>query len=228
MPDELPSAVALVALIGLIGAVTWQDGVPSDDSGVMGGLPPRVAAPQFLAEQASFAQTFPDSQAFAGIAAGAEAIRSKLDPTSPPAQLLIPSIDVHRPVEAVGANRFGIMELPKNAWNPAWYKSGPVPGARGDAVIEGHAGYPDAPGLFGRLATLRPGDPVVVVLADGSRRLFLVVSSEVLPIGAAPAGMGQPIGPARLTLFTCTGKFDRNSDSYASRLVVEATYAGLA
>jgi hypothetical protein len=218
----------LAALIGLIGAVCWQDGVPSNDSGVMGALPPRVAAPQFLAAQPVSVGTLPDTQAFAGIAASAESIRKRLVLTSPPVQLLIPSIDVHRPVEHVGANRFGVMDLPANAWNPGWWKGGPVPGSLGDAVIEGHAGYPDRPGLFGRLANLRPGDQIIVVLADGSRRLFLVVSSAILPIGAAPAGMGQPDGPARLTLFTCAGKFDKNSDTYANRLVVEANYAGLA
>jgi sortase (surface protein transpeptidase) len=77
--------------------------------------------------------------------------------------VLIPSINVHRPVEAVGLDGHGAMKNTVNLWNAGWYKDGPVPRAPGDAVIEGHAGYPDAPLLFSRLGRLHPGDKIVVV-----------------------------------------------------------------
>jgi hypothetical protein len=144
----------------------------------------------------------------------------------PPVQLLIPSLNVHRPVEAVGTSRFKVLNLPVNAWNAGWYKDGPVPGAPGDAVIEGHAGYPDQPMLFGKLSSLQPGAQIVVVLADGSRRLFLVVKTTSVPVGVAPPGLADPNGSPRLTLITCTGSFDASTFSYSRRLVVEATYAG--
>jgi len=149
-------------------------------------------------------------------------------PTSPPATILIASLDVHRPVEPVGVNRKGQMYLPQNLWNAGWYKDGPVPGAPGDAVIEGHAGYPDAPLLFAKLPQLRSGDKIVVVLADGSRRLFLVDSLAIWRAGTGPPGLGEPYGPPRLTLITCTGPFDDHYKSYADRLSVEAHYVGLA
>jgi LPXTG-site transpeptidase (sortase) family protein len=103
-----------------------------------------------------------------------------------------------------------------------------VPGARGDAVIEGHAGAPRHPLLFGKLATLKPGDQIIVVHADGTRRLFLVVSMTTVPAGSAPSGLAEPAGPPRLTLVTCTGHFDKKSFWYSDRLLVEARYAGLA
>jgi LPXTG-site transpeptidase (sortase) family protein len=118
------------------------------------------------------------------------------------------------------------MNLPSNGWNAGWYQGGPVPGAPGDAVIEGHAGYPDQPMLFGKLGSLRRGDQVVVVLADKSRRLFQVVSITSVPVGVAPPGMGDASGAPRLTLITCTGSFDATSFSYSRRLVVQASYAG--
>jgi LPXTG-site transpeptidase (sortase) family protein len=149
-------------------------------------------------------------------------------PTAAPATILIPSLNVHRPVEAVGLDRAGRMYTPQNFWNAGWYKGGPVPGAPGDAVIEGHAGYPNAPLVFGRLRQLRSGDKIVVVLADGSRRLFLVDSSAIWPAGTGPPGMGEPYGPPRLTLITCTGPFDDDYKTYADRLAVEASYVGLA
>jgi len=149
-------------------------------------------------------------------------------PTSPPSTILISSLDVHRPVEPVGVNRKGEMYQPRNLWNAGWYKNGPVPGAPGDAVIEGHAGYPDAPLLFARLRDLHQGDKIVVVLADGSRRLFLVDSMAIWRAGTGPPGLGEPYGPPRLTLITCTGPFDDHYKSYADRLSVEAHYVGLA
>jgi LPXTG-site transpeptidase (sortase) family protein len=148
-------------------------------------------------------------------------------PTAPPVQLLIASMNVHRPVEAVGLDRRGVMKVPLNWWNAGWYKGGPVPGAPGDAVIEGHAGFPDQPLIFGRLDNLRKGDKIVVVLADGTRHLFRVVSKSKVAVGKAPLGLGQPYGLPRLTLITCTGSFDADKFSYAERLVVEASYAGL-
>ena len=148
-------------------------------------------------------------------------------PRAAPVQILIPLLDVHRAVDKVGTDRYGRMELPGNSWNAGWYKGSPVPGAPGDAVIEGHAGYPGKPMLFGRLVTLRPGDKIVVVLADHTRRLFIVVSTSSLPVGTTPAHMAEPYGPPRLTLITCTGHFDKDRYSYSSRLVVEARYAGV-
>ena len=147
-------------------------------------------------------------------------------PRARPVQLLIPTLDIHRAVEAVGVNRAGVLNLPANAWNAGWYAAGPVPGAPGDSVIEGHAGYPGQPMIFGRLVTLKPGDRIIVVLADGTRQLFLVDSITTVPVGSAPPGMAEPYGPPRLTLITCTGHFDQNSYSYSRRLVLEASYAG--
>ena len=81
--------------------------------------------------------------------------------------------------------------------------------------------------IFGKLVTLKPGDRIIVVLADKSRRLFLVVSTSMVPVGSAPRGFGEPYGVPRLTLITCTGHFDKNSYSYSERLVVETRYVGL-
>jgi Sortase domain len=150
-----------------------------------------------------------------------------LIPTAPPVQILIPLLRVHRTVESVGTNRSGVMDLPTNGWNAGWYKAGPVPGAPGDAVIEGHAGYPDQPMIFGKLSTLKAGDQIVVVLADKSQRLFVVVSATSIPVGSAPPGFASPYGPPRLTLVTCSGDFDATTHTYSRRMVLQASYAGV-
>jgi hypothetical protein len=218
--------VALAAMLLAALAFAPRDGVPVDDNFVW-PADSRLAAA--TVEQPSFGLTLlgVSSLSDRARAAGVAFSNQALVPTAAPTLLLIPSLRVHRPVEGVGVDRWGMMDLPVNGWNAGWYKSGPTPGAPGDAVIEGHAGYPDQPMLFGKLATLQPGDKVVVVLGDGTQRLFIVQSMSVLPIGKAPAGMGEPYGPPRLTLITCTGHFDQDQKFYANRLVVEASYAGI-
>ena len=147
-------------------------------------------------------------------------------PTAAPVQLLIPLLDVHRAVEKVGVDQFGVMNLPVNSWNAGWYSKGPVPGAPGDAVIEGHAGYPGKPMIFGKLGTLLPGAQIVVVLGDGSSHLFVVASIRSVPAGTIVPGLATPYGVPRLTLITCTGHFDKKNHWYSDRLVLEARYAG--
>ena len=212
---EVAGVVVLLAAL----LFTWSDGPPADDSVEL-----VIPAPTFTASVEGYADPAHDRTPVSAPAP----LPEPPVPTAPPAMILIPSINVHRPVEAVGLDSHGAMEVTQNLWNAGWYKGGPVPSAPGDAVIEGHAGYPGAPLLFGRLPRLHAGDKIVVVLADGTRRLFLVDSLAVWPARTAPPGMGEPYGPPRLTLITCTGPFDDHYKTYADRLAVEATYAGLA
>jgi hypothetical protein len=221
---EVILGVVLVAAVGL----TPRDAVPAENTDSLIG--PNVHFTVAPEQQPTFGLALPGLSNLSSWASTSGALVSAqaLIPTAPPAQLLIPSLNVHRAVEAVGTNRYGVMNLPVNGWNAGWYGAGPIPGAPGDAVIEGHAGFPNQPMIFGHLSQLRAGDQVVVVLADGSQRLFVVVSQATFPVGKAPAGMGEPYGPPRLTLITCTGSFDASSYSYSRRLVVELSYAGLA
>jgi hypothetical protein len=222
MPARLAGEGVLAVMLVATLAFSPRDGAPVGQSAVLAVPVPTLMSP--------FGQAaLPDSQSLSALATTAEVSVSgkALIPTAPPAQLLIPALNVHRAVETVGVNRSGVMNLPVNAWNAGWYKGGPIPGAPGDAVIEGHAGYPDQPMIFGKLGKLHAGDQIIVVLSDGSRRLFLVDSMATVPVGTAPAGMAEPYGPPRLTLITCNGHFDQTSYSYSSRLVLEASYAGV-
>jgi LPXTG-site transpeptidase (sortase) family protein len=218
--------VALGALLLVALALNPHDGVPGNGNDSRITAPFRLQATQV--DQPSLGLTLPGLNRLPAWASNSGAVvkaRAELV-GGPPVELLIPSLNVHRPVEAIGANRSKVLNLPVNAWNAGWYKDGPVPGAPGDAVIEGHAGYPDQPMLFAKLSSLKPGAQIVVVLADGTRRLFLVVRTTSVPVGVAPPDLANPDGAPRLTLITCTGSFDANTFSYSRRLVVEASYAG--
>jgi LPXTG-site transpeptidase (sortase) family protein len=222
MVGEAMLGVALVAAL----AFSPRDGVPGDEGAIW--PQPGVRLQAISGEGPLLGLALPGLAKIAAVAKDSGVLVSSqaLIPTAPPVQLLIPSLNVHRPVEGVGTNRFGVMNLPLNGWNAGWYKAGPVPGAPGDAVIEGHAGYPDQPMLFGKLANLRRGDQIVVVLSDGSKRLFEVVSMSTVAAGAAPRGLAEASGPPRLTLVTCTGHFDPDNKYYSQRLMVEAKYVG--
>ena len=221
VPTQLLGQVVLTSLLVVTVASSWRDGIPTDQFVELGAPPP--------ADMASMQGSNNLSAKPPSVPVVAPATPPKpRAPTARPVQLLIPLLDVHRAVEKVGVDQSGVLALPVNAWNAGWFEWGPIPGAPGDAVIEGHAGYPGQPMIFGKLATLRPGDRIVVVLADGSHRLFLVVSMSSVPAGSAPAGLADPYGPPRLTLVTCTGHFDKKSYWYSERLLVEARYAGLA
>jgi hypothetical protein len=224
---QLVGEVVLGVLLVAALAFTPRDAAPTSNADDLIG--PGVHFSVVPGEQPSFGLGLPGLSSLSGWASSSGAVVSAraLIPTAAPAQLLIPLLRVHRTVEPVGTNRSGVMNLPTNGWNAGWYQGGPIPGAPGDAVIEGHAGYPNQPMIFGKLSTLRPGDQIVVVLGDKSQRLFTVVSQSSVPVGSTPADFASPYGPPRLTLVTCSGDFDATTHSYSRRLVVQASYSGL-
>jgi sortase family protein len=219
--------VVLIALLTAAMAVAGRDGVPTDEH-VDLGSPPVSGFASMQVPVNDLTGKFDAASRLPVVPAPDTQPLVPTGPTAAPVELLIPLLDVHRPVEKIGMNQSGVLDLPINFWNAGWFKYGPVPGAQGDAVIEGHSGYPGQPLLFGRLYLLRPGDRIIVVLADRSRRLFIVASKATVPAGASPQGLADPYGPARLTLITCTGSFNKYTYSSSQRLLVYANYAGLA
>jgi hypothetical protein len=217
---QLVGEVGLAVVLAVTLVFTWRDAVPSDTYVFAAGPASSVQASDNNLRLGRPAQASTSHSVAMAAPAQAQV------PTAPPVQILIQDLNVHRAVEAVGVGRSGVIDVPVNSWNAGWYNGGPVPGAPGDSVIEGHAGYPGQPMIFGKLATLRPGAQVVVVLSDGSRQLFLVGSMSSVPVGTAPPGFAEPYGPPRLTLITCNGYFDSNTYTYSSRLAVELSYAG--
>jgi Sortase domain len=221
---KLVGEVALAVLLGVALAASWRDGVPSDGYVDVGGpIKSGIALMQVSGNNLySGKPSLVPKQPVPTPVLQAPIL------TSSPVRLLVPSLNIHPPVEALGLDGFGAMDTPNNIWDVGWYKAGPVPGAPGDAVINGHAGYPGQPLIFGRLAKIQPGEQIVVVLADGSRQVFTVDSVASWPAGSVPPGMFEPYGPPRLTLYTCDGVFNSDNKTYASRLVVEARYSGVA
>ncbi len=222
---QLVGEVALAVLLGVAMAASWRDGVPSDGYiDTVGPIPSGIALMKVSANNLYTGKPFL-------ILKPPPPTPPPLQPpipTSPPVRLVVDSLNIHPPVESLGLDRYGALDTPNNIWDVGWYNAGPVPGAPGDAVIDGHAGYPGQPLIFGRLVALHPGEQIVVVLSDGSKQVFSVDSVASWPATSMPPGMFEPYGPPRLTLITCDGKFNSDNKTYSSRLVVEASYLGQA
>ncbi|MHB8572507.1 MAG: class F sortase [Candidatus Dormibacteria bacterium] len=166
-----------------------------------------------------------------GVQQDAAAIRSvavataELGPVTPD-HIMIPSISVDARVEPVGVDSTRSLETPENVWNVGWYSGGPSPGAQGDAVIDGHVGYPWSPLVFGELSLLNVGADVLVLLSDGTRLRFIVTDRRSWASTASPPGLFRRDGPPTLSLITCAGAYDPVSSQYPDRLIVEAGYVG--
>jgi Sortase domain len=145
---------------------------------------------------------------------------------APPVRLLIPSLNLNARVELLGLDSSGAMQTPRNIWNVGWYRGGPSPGAPGDAVIDGHVGLPGSPLVFSGLGRLAVGADVIVVLADGTRSRFRVSGVRSWPATSHPTGLFSRDGRPRLSLITCTGRYDGGSQTYANRLIVDSSFVG--
>lgn len=138
-----------------------------------------------------------------------------------PRRLRIPSLGIDTSVEAVGLTHDGALGIPSTPFVVAWYDLGPRPGDPGNAVIEGHLDHPGGPGVFWYLDELKAGDKVLVQIANGSWKTFVVVDSVEYPWNRAPLDLiFGPSSSANLNLITCEGTFDRGAHNYDHRRVV--------
>ncbi len=150
-------------------------------------------------------------------------------PTPAPSQaaivrLKIPAIKVDAPISVKGVDGRGVMQDPDSWYDVVWYNFSGRPGfgSGNNAVFAGHVDYiRHGPAVFWDLNKLKPGDPVDVVLGDGTDYTYHVTSMAVY--GANDAPVDQIIGPTNtesVTLITCNGTF--SAGEYNNRLVVRA------
>jgi len=146
---------------------------------------------------------------------------------SAPVRVVISAIGVDAPVERVDVGDDGMLQPPSlsEAARVGWYRRGPTPGERGNAVLVGHVDTAaTGPAVFYELGRLKPGDGVTVARQDGSAATFRVDSVQLFDKTSFPAGQVYgPAGDARLQLVTCGGTFDREREGYLGNTVVTAS-----
>ncbi|MFJ9814428.1 class F sortase [Streptomyces sp. NPDC101151] len=148
-----------------------------------------------------------------------------------PQRIDIPELGVQAPVTARGLDDRGAVDPPPldQPGVVGWYGSGTTPGAAGTALMVGHVDTATRPAVFYKLSTLKPGETVRVVRADGKVAAFTVDDIRVLArddFDAQQAYGPRKPGRAELRLLTCGGTFDRTSGSYTANVVVSAYLTG--
>jgi LPXTG-site transpeptidase (sortase) family protein len=148
----------------------------------------------------------------------------------PPVTVRIPAHDIEVPVDPVGVQADGQMEIPPLAERGGWYRFGAAPGqVTGTAVIAAHVDSVASAGSgpFARLKDLAPGDAVEVTLADGRRQDYTVTTvSQVAKPDVPWRDIFVRDGAPRLVLITCGGVFHRAVGHYADNVIVTADPVG--
>ncbi|MDO5111686.1 MAG: class F sortase [Clostridia bacterium] len=106
----------------------------------------------------------------------------------------------------------------------AWFKYGPAPGDRGNAILDGHNRWKNKYGVFNDLIKLQTGDEIVIEMDDGSFTYWYVhevnkFERESVPPEVMELHWGEE---PMLTLITCTGTFDYKVGTHTHRCVVVA------
>lgn len=144
-----------------------------------------------------------------------------------PATLSVNDIGIGRaPIDAVGVEPDGGMEIPTDIARIGWYRYGPEPGAdEGTAVLTAHIDdRTQGKGVFYDLDELQEGDDVEVRMSDDSVRRFTVDEVRQIPKVDLPTGdLFRRDGVPRLALITCGGAFDAGSRHYRDNIVVLAS-----
>src|SRR5258708_5233068 len=134
-----------------------------------------------------------------------------------PAELLIPSINLTSPVQPLGVNSRGEMDVPDGSTsNVGWYEYGTVPGNTGSAVFDAHIFA-----AFKNLHNLKVGDDVYVITHGGTELHFVVEDAETYALADVPLQkLFNQSDAARLNLITCAGQLTADRSTFDHRLVV--------
>ena len=143
-----------------------------------------------------------------------------------PIGLDIPAVGVNTPVQQLGLNPDGSVQVPPltRYSHAGWYKYSPTPGQLGPSIILGHidsAAY--GPGVFFKLGDLRQHDMVSITLADHIVAVFGIERVVAYPKSQFPTlQVYGNTDHAALRLITCGGTFDPSKRSYEDNIVAYA------
>jgi hypothetical protein len=218
------AAVGAVLAAGLAGVV--RSG--GDDGTALTSPPPspRTGDPQPAAPAPPTATTPVPFVPVQDAAVGAQPVPDVLAPVS----LTLPTLGVEVPVDPVGVDDDGQMEIPPLAERAGWYRFGPAPGSdEGAAVIAAHVDSVASAGLgpFAKLRDLDPGDQAVVQLADGATVTYTVreVTSSPKTDVTWPDVFVRD-GPPELVLITCGGRWVPQIRHYSDNVIVYLSPVG--
>jgi LPXTG-site transpeptidase (sortase) family protein len=130
-------------------------------------------------------------------------------------------------VLAMGVNKSGELDTPRNIFDVGWYESSGKPGQGGTMVIDGHNGGPHVYGVFKNLPNLATGDIIQIERGDGVIFKYKVVENTSVDLNDSDAYMSTAMrspetGIESVTLISCTGEWSQSQGTYLSRQFTRA------
>jgi hypothetical protein len=137
-----------------------------------------------------------------------------------PQTVMIWRLGIFAPIDPMGLESDGTLEVPDDAQKAGWFRKGPAPGQRGAAVVVGHYDSSTGPGIFYPLKKLRVGDEVGIVDSAGGEFLFEItrieqVDKDLFPTSSVYGSTSKP----SLRLITCKGDIDPATGHYTDNLI---------
>ncbi|PIR44017.1 hypothetical protein COV23_02110 [Candidatus Wolfebacteria bacterium CG10_big_fil_rev_8_21_14_0_10_31_9] len=140
-----------------------------------------------------------------------------------PIKIKIPIIGIDANTQLIGAKDNGVMETPTNYYDVGWFKLGPKPGEKGNAIIIGHLDTKISPNaVFFNLYKLKSGDEIIVENNNNTTAVFRVIESKTYKYDESPQEVFGQTEKKRLNLITCTGNWLEDKKMYDERLVINA------
>ncbi len=150
-----------------------------------------------------------------------ETYRWQGQPTDPKL-ITLSTINTEGFIQKVGVDQNKQIAVPNNIHVAGWFNQSVLPGEKGLSIIDGHVTGRVNNGIFKDLEKLKDGDTFKIEFGNGTSKDFKVVKKvDVLVKDAAGVLFSQEPGIERqLNLITCSGVFDKKSQSYPNRLIV--------
>ncbi len=237
--------IVVGALLLVLPPVLWQQTRAATDVGTPpGSMPtesatspdrPSASKPNVDRDEPSAPAAVPPSPS--SEAAADDAGRKKLPVEAranpgtrpaPPVWISLPALGVSAaPVDPVGLDPDGAVDLPDDVRRVGWYRQGPRPGEAGNAFFTSHVdSRTQGPGVLFDLSRSQPGDPVLVTHADGTTSTWQIVARERIVKGSYPMQrVFRFDGEPGLVIDTCGGRFDPDTGSYENIDIVYAVPA---
>lgn len=143
-------------------------------------------------------------------------------PPSQPRSITIKAKNIYGIIQKVGTTKDNSVGSPGNIYFAGWYTDSVKPGEKGLSIIDGHVAGKYSDGIFKHLADVKINDTVQIEFGDNSIKLFSVVEVKSLaePQSAAYLFSKRADIDSQLNIITCSGKFDKATQLYDSRLIL--------
>lgn len=137
-----------------------------------------------------------------------------------PTWIMAPSIGLFSPMQGVGINEKGEMDVPPgDSNNVGWYEYGALPGQHGTAVLDAHVFA-----AFRNLNQVKPGEYIYIFMQSGRILSFKVTEAALYDLSTlSPYTLFEPYNSTKkINLITCAGNWSPYAATYSHRLIVSA------